>query len=170
MAISQLIEAEAARAAFDYDPRTGTVTRKTGSHRATIGPIVGRDNGDGYSRVTLLGQRIYLHRLAWLLHYGEWPKNQVDHIDGNRANNAASNLRDVSHTANAQNVHVANSNTGLLGVWYDKSRNKFLAQISVGPRASAKVIHLGRYTTAEDAHAAYLTAKAKYHPSASIAA
>ncbi len=167
----QAISAAQARAVFDYDHVTGVISRRCrGSNSAELGAILHRDNGDGYGRVTLLGRRVYLHRLAWLLHYGQWPEGQVDHIDGDRSNNSICNLRDVDHTANAQNIHVANSNTGLLGVSYDKGRRKFAARISVGPRGAARTIFLGRYDDAETAHQAYLRAKSKYHPAASIAA
>lgn len=160
------ISAARARAVFDYDCATGIVTRKDGTC------VSNRDNGSGYARVTLDGQRVYVHRLVWLLHYGAWPSAQVDHIDGDRSNNAISNLRDVDHTANAQNIHVAKSNsgTGVLGVGWDKSRNLYIARISIGPRDSAKNKHLGRFKTIDEARAAYLRAKAKYHPAASIAA
>ena len=120
----QDITAADARAVFAYDPITGVITRKQGRHSAQLGPICSRDNGDGYGRVTFKGKRVYLHRLAWLLHYGEWPQNQVDHIDGDRTNNSITNLRDVDHTANAQNVHVAKGRTGLLGVSWDRERQK----------------------------------------------
>ena len=168
---SKIISASRAVELFAYDPETGVVSRRFATTaKAAVGPITGRDNGDGYGRVTIDGQRVYLHRLAWLLHHGEWPRAQVDHVDGDRSNNRASNLRDVDHTANAQNVHKARGRVGLLGVSYDSSRQKYTAQISVGPRKSARVIHLGRYSTPEEAHRAYLRAKAKYHPAASIAA
>ncbi|MGB3844295.1 MAG: HNH endonuclease signature motif containing protein [Sphingopyxis sp.] len=165
------ITAAQARAVFEYAADTGVVTRKVKtSGSAVIGPLNARDNGDGYSRVTLFGHRVYLHRLAWLLHYGAWPEGHVDHIDGDRSNNAINNLRDVDHTANAQNVHVAHSSTGLLGAYYEPGRNRFIARISVGPRGKAKSIYLGRFATAQAAHDAYLMAKAKLHPAASIAA
>ena len=164
------ISADYARSVFAYDPETGAISRniKTSSS-AEVGCIIGRDNGDGYSRVSVMGKRVYVHRLAWLLHYGEWPANQIDHVDGDRSNNKIANLRDVDRTANAQNIHVANSNTGVLGVSYDANRKRYVAQISVGPRGSAKTIHLGRYRLIEDAQRAYLIAKSKYHPSACIA-
>ena len=162
--------AEEARASFTYDPATGIITRTKGTGSALLGAIQHRDNGDGYGRVTFKSERVYIHRLAWLLHYGEWPKRQVDHIDGDRTNNRAANLRDVGHTANAQNIHKANSNTGILGVSYCQQRKKFVARISVGPRGSSKTIHLGRFGDVERARQAYLAAKAKYHPAATIAA
>lgn len=159
------ISAEQARDVYGYDSSTGLFWRKTKKR----GPIKVAPDGRGYKQVMMLGQRIYLHRLAWLLHYGEWPKGQVDHIDGDVRNNAISNLRDVDHSANAQNIHVSWSSSGYLGVSYERRRDRYIAQISVGPRANAKGMYLGSYKTAAEAHEAYLVAKAKYHPAAAIA-
>ena len=165
------ITAEQARQAFSYDPSTGIITRLVASsNRATIGPVCGRDNGDGYGRVSFMGQRVYLHRLAWLLHYGNWPSNQVDHINGSKADNSINNLRDVGYLENAQNIRKPKTGNQYLGVSWDASRQKYVAQISFGSRGTAKTIHLGRYSTPEQARAAYLQAKAKYHPHAMIGA
>lgn len=43
-----------------------------------------------------------LHRLAWWFHYGKWPDNQIDHINGDKGDNRIANLRDVTAKENAQ--------------------------------------------------------------------
>lgn len=58
---------------------------------------------DGYVIIRVFGRNFPAHRLAWLLHTGEWPTGVVDHINRNRADNRASNLRDVTPTENARN-------------------------------------------------------------------
>jgi HNH endonuclease len=42
-------------------------------------------------------------RLAWLYMTGEWPKNQIDHINRDKADNRFCNLRDVTQTENMRN-------------------------------------------------------------------
>jgi len=76
----------------------------------------------------------------------------VDHIDRNRLNNSVDNLR----LANAQQN---NWNTDAKGYSFHKQHQKYQAQIKV----NKKVIHLGYFDTAEEAHEAYLKAKAIHH-------
>lgn len=52
-----------------------------------------------------------------------------------------------------------NNSTGYRGVSFDKSRNKYVAQIAF----KKKHYHLGRYDTAEEASDAYQEAKKKLH-------
>jgi len=79
--------------------------------------------------------------------YGYWP-NQIDHIDGDRANNSLHNLRDVTNQINSMNIKIPSSNTsGHIGVCWDKSRNKWLAHITV----DQKLKNLGRFINKEDA-------------------
>ncbi|WP_353511490.1 HNH endonuclease signature motif containing protein [Escherichia sp. 10290] len=100
------------------------------------------------------GVRYFAHRLAWLYVYGEWPKQEIDHIDRNRRNNAISNLRDVSRVVNALNVGPRNSNAGIKGVTFCQARNQWQAQINV----SGKNITLGRFNTIDEAAIAYKAA------------
>jgi hypothetical protein len=52
------------------------------------------------------------------------------------------------------------SGTGVLGVSFDSSRSKYCAYITVNGRRK----NLGRFQTAEEAGAAYLSAKRELHP------
>jgi hypothetical protein len=149
------------RELFAYDPATGRLIVKIGSSRVKAGQEVSDYAVNGYLRCSFDGFRVYAHRLVWAYHYGTWPDGQIDHIDGNRRNNAISNLRDATHTINAQNERNPrrNNNLGVLGVHYEVSRKKFKAQISIGH----KCLCLGRFDTAEQAQSAYVKAKRAYH-------
>lgn len=101
------------------------------------------------------------HRLAWLHVHGVWPKDDVDHMDGNRVNNCIANLRDVDRSTNLQNMRSPGrpSKSGLLGVsWFERDRN-WLARICV----DGKNRYLGYFQTKEQAHEAYVAAKRKLH-------
>lgn len=150
---------------LDYDHITGIFTYKNPTSeycaKFILGKIVGTDNGNGYLTVGLEGTTYKLHRLAWFHYYGVWPKGETDHIDGNKYNNAISNLRDVSKSGNMQNRKVAHKNnqSGLLGVAYHKRDCVYEASI----RANGKTLYLGRFHDKYEAHQAYLTAKRKLH-------
>lgn len=64
------------------------------------------------------GSRYYVHRVVWLLNYGNIPDDMViDHIDGNPFNNQISNLRLVTQQVNSRNRKMLPQNkTGINGV------------------------------------------------------
>lgn len=101
------------------------------------------------------------HRLAWLHVTGSWPNEDVDHVDGNPGNNSWENLRDVAHVTNLQNQRHAQkgSQSGILGVTWQPSRNKWQARICV----MGKQMHLGLFLTATEASLAYVNAKRALH-------
>ena len=104
--------------------------------------------------------------LVWLYYYGEWPINQIDHIDCNPANNKITNLREATPVENSMNKRSPrkDNKSGFLGVNYNKDRNRFEAYICV----YGKRIGLGRFDTPEEAHQAYLEAKRMYHLTCTI--
>jgi hypothetical protein len=57
------------------------------------------------------------HRLAWLMVNGDWPENEIDHINGNKCDNSIKNLRHVSRLQNARNIKLRIDNSsGLSGL------------------------------------------------------
>ena len=48
----------------------------------------------------MFGKLIYAHRAAWAIHFGEWPKGEIDHINGDASDNRIINLRVVNRTEN----------------------------------------------------------------------
>jgi len=89
---------------FSYDPDTGDITTKCSKHRTTeVGTVFNSEIKDGYIKVYTLGKGWYAHRVAWLLHYGKWPKKTLDHINGVTNDNRIINLRDCSVADNNKN-------------------------------------------------------------------
>lgn len=155
------------RELLDYDASTGVFTRKKAVARKTkIGAIAGWVDANGYVQITVNGKRYKGHRLAWMYVHGEFPSGVVDHINGNRADNRISNLRDVSMTENAHNRRCANRNskTGLMGASLHRPSGRWKAQI----RINYKSIHLGVFNTPEEVHRVYLEAKRKVHGGCTI--
>jgi hypothetical protein len=171
----ETLTAEQLRDALDYDPETGVFMWKDRplSHFASpqahasytsrcAGKVAGADTGDGYLRVNVYRKKYLCHRLAWFYVYGKWPKQHIDHVNGDRLDNRIANLRDVSNTDNHRNVRMVKTNTsGVLGVRFDARHNRWAASIS----AHAK-IHLGSFKTKEEAIAARKAAERQYgyHP------
>ncbi|MDF3858123.1 HNH endonuclease [Achromobacter denitrificans] len=159
------LTADEARALLAYDPATGAlVWRKAVSRNVKAGGKAGSMDPRGYGQIRLHRRQYMAHRLVWLLHYGEWPKGEIDHIDGNRANNRICNLREVDRSINTQNLRRAkkNSRSGVLGV--SRSGTRWQAHI----QANNQQFYLGTFSTPELAHAAYLTAKRALHPGCTI--
>lgn len=118
---------------------------------------------DGYYGGSVFDVKLLAHRVAWALHFGEWPEGQIDHENGCKTDNRLENLRVVSNAENAMNSKLREDNkSGIPGVWWAEDRQKWCAQIggSKGRRKS-----LGRFDTLEEAAKARRQAEAAagYH-------
>lgn len=149
---------------FSYDDVLGIFKRRSVSRKSlSIGEVAGCvHKSGGYVHIKINGFAYMAHRLAWLYVNGDWPSGHIDHIDGNRTNNAISNLRDVSRSINLQNQKRAHAGKkyGLpLGV-HLSGGGRFMAQL----RVQGKNKSFGTFDTPELAYAAYLQAKESHHP------
>jgi hypothetical protein len=127
-------------AMFKYEPETGNIYWKIsrGIHHS-VGAIAGCFDCKGYIIVRLDGKGYKAHRLAWLLHYGEWPSKSLDHINGIKADNRISNLREASSQQNAQNRKVCNNSaTGIKGLYPYPKNNGWRACVAKGRRVFEK--------------------------------
>lgn len=98
--------------------------------------------------------------------HGRLPLQALDHIDGNKANNAINNLREVSHAENMQNMRSAmkNNRCGMLGVSLDNRSGKYQARIRLAGVSKS----LGTFANKDEAHEAYLKAKRELHPKGTV--
>jgi len=150
-----------------YDAHTGLFRWRFERKYGLIKPWTEAGWADGgYTRIQIGSKSHLAHRLAWLYEFGVWPSKDIDHINGNRADNRLCNLRDVSRKINTQNRKAASSNNscGLLGVSAHGKTGRFVAGIYI----HGKRKHLGIFDTAQQAHDAYLTAKRKSHEGCTI--
>lgn len=153
------LDAARLREVLNYDPGTGAFEWRIDNGGSAAGEPAGRVRADGYVAIWIDGKPYRGHRLAWLYMHGEWPAKQIDHINGMRSDNRFSNLRDVSQQTNIQNKRIANRNNkaNLLGVSFHAGRwEAFISH-------NRKSVYLGRFSTPEQAHDAYVRAKRQVH-------
>jgi len=92
------------------------------------------------------------HRIAWFLHYGSWPKDMLDHINGIRNDNKIENLRAATPKENDRNrKSYKECSSKYKGVSWDKRCQKWRSYIKFNLRQK----HLGIYTSEEEAARAY---------------
>lgn len=151
------------RELLHYDPTTGVFTNATTRNRCAIaGHRAGWIDPNGYQTIKIFRKAYLAHRLAWFYVHGEWPAQQIDHINQVRHDNRIDNLRDVSPAVNQQNVRHAqrNNRSGILGVCKNKTRHSAVIE------ADGKRFYLGCFATPEEAGAVYADAKARLHAKA----
>lgn len=113
----------------------------------------------GYVKFGIFSITFLAHRCGYAIYHGKWPNDQLDHINGITTDNRIENLRDVSNEENGRNRTKPSTNTsGHIGVSYEKTYNKWKAQIRIGPKS----INLGRFVCLEDAIKARKQAEIKY--------
>ncbi len=99
---------------FTYD--NGKITRN--DRKNSDGSI----DKDGYLIIKVKGKQFKAHRIAWLLNYGAFPKNEIDHINRNKLDNRIENLRLADRTMQNNNKDLKpNKLTGVVGIYIDKT-------------------------------------------------
>lgn len=155
------VEAALIKRTLSYDPKTGSFTRLPRPledfpdertwhwyHTYCLSQPVGFINREGYFQIKIDQRSYRMHRIAWLLHFGNWPAGQIDHINGNRADNRIINLRLVDHVGNGKNrKRSVNNKSGVTGVRQRAPGGSWLAQI----KANRRTINLGAFPTREEA-------------------
>jgi len=145
------VDQTVARFFFDYDPTTGVLSWKHSIGRRKAGTEAGCIGGKGHRKVHLFGADYQTHRVIWLWMTGEWPKQEIDHINRVRDDNRWLNLRDVTRAVNMENKVPRYPGSGVR----ERDPGRFTAQIRVGKRS----VHLGTFGSAEMASAAVAAAR-----------
>lgn len=161
MPAERKLTAERLREVLCYDSETGVFThRVTRSSRAVQGRVAGTtEKQRGYVRIRIDQKDYWAHTLAHLYVTGDWPEEDVDHVNGHKGDNRWENIRKASRSQNNANMGIPRHNTsGVKGVAWDRAKGMWRAQIKV----SRKQIWLGYFRDIEDAKAAYAAAAHKY--------
>lgn len=136
---------------LEYNPETGDLVWKCNrGGKAKKGDIAGCLTKQGYRQIYIDNVPYYAHRIALALQLNR-QVGEVDHRDGIRYNNKLENLREITRLGNSQNTKGKGTCLTKWG-W------------SAGITVNYKKKHLGYFDTEEQAHAAYMSAKQKLHP------
>lgn len=164
------VSIEYLRTRLSYDPETGCFSwlprprSDFNSLRAYAVWVARYQNKQAFTATNAKGYRVsrfdnktpLAHRVAWALHHGVWPDGEVDHINGDPADNRIDNLRVVSAQGNARNKRRDHRNTtGVPGVYWHKEAGKWCAGIN-------KREKLGYFSNFEDAVKARKAAEIRY--------
>ncbi len=159
----KILTQERLKELLNYDPATGIFTNRVVRQgmRKGANSIAGTKNIHGYIVIQIDGHKVGAHRLAWLYMYGDWPVNQIDHINRVRDDNRIANLRDVTASENVHNAANWTKNTsGVRNVVWHKRNKKWQAQIMV----NNKYKYLGLYNDLEEARKVAEFASKALHP------
>lgn len=147
------LTARRARELLHYDAATGALTWAADRRKVKPGQGAGfLCKKSGYWKVRIDGVLYRTHRIAWLMTHGTWPQGEIDHINGDPADNCLANLRDTTRRQNAENLHKARSDnkTGVLGVCWIARLRKWKAHI----QTEGKAVCLGHFQDKAEAIAA----------------
>jgi hypothetical protein len=139
---------------YEYDRYTGNLYHSARKCGVKIGSKAGSiDPKTGYVRLKIDGSLFQAHRIIFKMMTGlDFPNAQIDHIDGDRANNRIENLRLADHSENQANGKVYKSNkAGFRGVHWHKQHGKYAASIQCG----LKRMHIGLFSNPIEAAMAY---------------
>jgi hypothetical protein len=151
---------ERIREVFYYYPEVGVLTWAVApSTRVKVGQVAGTARPDGGRQVRLDGKLLLVHRVAWALIHGEWPEGEIDHINGDRADNRLENLRCVDRRTNCENKRKAQKNNRLGALGVGPHNSGYCARL----RTFGKDYYLGHFDSVEAAALAYVEAKRRLH-------
>lgn len=150
------LTAERLRSLISYDPDTGNFIWLVAHRGIVVGSEAGSlDRDGGYIQIGVDHRLYRAHRLAWLYMTGDWPI-EVDHKNGNRADNRWDNLREATRSQNnANGKRRADNTSGHKGISWDSRRGRWHAYINI----NSKRRNLGCFREIESAIAARASAE-----------
>lgn len=125
----------------------GLVVKNKYTLSPEVGEPVGNVKSKGYLGLKVLGRTSQVHHIVWFLTHERWPERSLDHIDGDRRNNAPENLREVSNSQNMKSSLKTRGTVDYRGVYLYKRKAKYTAKASV----KGKRTYIGYYDTPEEA-------------------
>jgi hypothetical protein len=142
---------------FEY--KDGNLFWKIKRKTVNSGEQAGRVANTGYIHIGVDRSIYAAHRLIFMMFYGYFPK-EIDHINGNKADNRIENLREVTKSQNGLNRKLPSHNTsGIKGVVWHKNNKNWMVQLAV----NGKNKYFGSFKDLELAELVAIEARDKYH-------
>ena len=134
---------------LSYDKDTGIFKWKVIlNNQIKIGETSGTKDTKGYIVIMINSKRYKAHRLAWLYIHGEFPKDQIDHINRARDDNRIKNIRSVNQSINMRNSDIQKNNkSGATGVYFNNKNKAWIARIGINNGQK----HIGCFKLKSDA-------------------
>lgn len=156
-----MITQEELKELLHYDSETGVFTWITSPNRRMKAGSIAGALQNGYVVIKVKGYTYYrAHKLAFLYMTGEFPSDQVDHVNRVKNDNRWENLRQCTHQQNTFNrKRRTNTSSGYNGVYRDGTSNKWTAGITV----SGRYIRLGLFVNKVVASRVYESYLKKFH-------
>jgi hypothetical protein len=132
---------EELREYLDYEPETGVLRwRKRPAKHVRKGQVITSVNGHGYTQFGFRGMKFEAHRAVFAIHHGRWPYPCCDHVNGDKTDNRAANLRECTPSANMQNRCRSRKNTsGIKGLHWHAYSNMWRVRINKDGKAKERL-------------------------------
>ena len=150
--LAKLLEYDAENGRLTWLPRGREQFLSNRSHNIFKARFAGKAalnsrRPDGYLVGGVDGLSCYAHRVCSALLSGAWPVGEIDHINGDRSDNRAANLRDVGRSENTKNKQIGIRNkSGALGLFLEHTGN-YRVRIT----DNYNTIELGRFADFDEA-------------------
>jgi hypothetical protein len=140
-----MITPEQLRLRLRYEPETGEWVWLSSPRNGQVGKPAGWIDAYGYRRIKIDGQTYIASRLAFLYMTGQWPQDEVDHVNRDQYDDRWENLREATRSENNLNRDYTGA-TGHKGIYKHSQNDRYVAQYDN--------IYIGSYKTIEEATAA----------------
>ncbi len=136
---------------LNYDAASGVFVwiNPPHNHGRLRGAVAG-GTSTGYRLIKINGKKYRASHLAWLYVTGEWPRDLLDHEDGDTLNDAIGNIREASHAQN--NANARRKAGKILPKGVKAHRRRYVARIMF----DKQLMHIGVFATPDEAAAAYM--------------
>lgn len=136
--IKYVLDVSMLRRVFRYDAESGLLYRRFRVGEKQCGCLF----DTGHLQVGVDGRMVGVHRIAWAIHYGEYPTVEIDHINGDGADNRICNLRLATSSQNNQNRRLSTRNkSGVKGVFRVKWNKGTKWRVSVCADGDYRIEH-----------------------------